>query len=105
MPVNKLMETRWRLLNWNNDRCHAHDRPWTAWLLNNHARLADVLVDAEVVVDVTNSSSFEDAAVLEFFEKSFRNLLVAKADTVGRHHVADQLSVPKRRELLQRLNV
>jgi uncharacterized protein YbjT (DUF2867 family) len=48
--------------------------------------LADVLVDAEVVIDVTNSSSFEDAAVLEFFEKSSRNLLAAEADAgVGRH--------------------
>src|SRR5262245_17407766 len=44
------------------------------------AGLADVLVDAEVVVDVTNSPSFEDAAVLEFFEKSSRNLLAAEAD-------------------------
>src|SRR5215475_7380873 len=34
------------------------------------AGLADVLVDAEVVVDVMESPSFEDAAVLEFFEKS-----------------------------------
>lgn len=45
------------------------------------AGLADVLVDAEVVVDVTNSPSFEDAAVLEFFEKSSRNLLAAEAYT------------------------
>src|SRR5262249_19027599 len=44
------------------------------------AGLADVLVDAEVVVDVTNSPSFEDAAVLEFFEKSTRNVLAAEAD-------------------------
>ena len=47
------------------------------------AGLADVLVDAEVVVDVTNSPSFEDAAVLEFFEKSSRNLLAAEADAGG----------------------
>jgi uncharacterized protein YbjT (DUF2867 family) len=52
------------------------------------AGLADVLVDAEVVVDVTNSPSFEDAAVLEFFEKSSRNLLAAEADAGVGHHVA-----------------
>src|SRR5499433_1866273 len=50
--------------------------------------LADVLVDAEVVVDVTNSPSFEDAAVLEFFERSSRNLLAAEADSGVGHHVA-----------------
>jgi uncharacterized protein YbjT (DUF2867 family) len=47
-----------------------------------------VLVGAEVVVDVTNSPSFEDAAVLEFFEKSSRNLLAAEADAGVGHHVA-----------------
>src|SRR5262245_51968057 len=52
------------------------------------AGLADVLVDAEVVVDVTNSPSFEDAAVLEFFEKSTRNLLAAEANDGVGHHVA-----------------
>jgi uncharacterized protein YbjT (DUF2867 family) len=52
------------------------------------AGLADVLVDAGVVVDVTNSPSFEDAAVLEFFEKSSRNLLAAEADAAVGHHVA-----------------
>jgi uncharacterized protein YbjT (DUF2867 family) len=49
--------------------------------------LAEVLVGAEVVVDVTNSPSFEDAAVLEFFEKSTRNLLTAEADAGVGHHV------------------
>src|SRR5262245_34951613 len=52
------------------------------------AGLPDVLVDAEVVVDVTNSPSFEDAAVLEFFEKSSRNLLAAEADAGVGHHIA-----------------
>jgi uncharacterized protein YbjT (DUF2867 family) len=52
------------------------------------AGLADVLVDAEVVVDVTNSPSFEDAAVLDFFETSTRNLLAAEADAGTGHHVA-----------------
>jgi uncharacterized protein YbjT (DUF2867 family) len=50
--------------------------------------LADVLVAADVVVDVTNSPSFEDAAVLEFFSKSTRNLLAAEADAGVGHHVA-----------------
>ena len=52
------------------------------------AGLADVLVDAEVVVDVLNSPSFEPAAVLEFFETSSRNLLAAEADAGVGHHVA-----------------
>src|SRR5919202_541090 len=39
--------------------------------------LAEALEGAQVVVDVTNSPSFEDAAVLEFFETSARNLLPA----------------------------
>ena len=50
--------------------------------------LAEVLVGAQVVVDVTNSPSFEDAAVLEFFEKSSRNLLAAEADAGVTHHIA-----------------
>ena len=41
------------------------------------AGLLDVMVGAEVAVDVMNSPSFEDAAVLEFFEKSSRMLLAA----------------------------
>ena len=49
--------------------------------------LAEALVNAQVVVDVTNSPSFEDAAVLEFFEKSTRNLLAAEADAGVAHHV------------------
>src|SRR5262245_17261312 len=50
--------------------------------------LADTLVNAAVVVDVTNSPSFEDAAVLEFFSKSTRNLLAAEADAGVCHHIA-----------------
>jgi uncharacterized protein YbjT (DUF2867 family) len=50
--------------------------------------LTEVLVGAQVVVDVTNSPSFEDAAVLEFFEKSSRNLLAAEADAGVGHHIA-----------------
>ncbi|MGH9230697.1 MAG: SDR family oxidoreductase [Acidimicrobiales bacterium] len=50
--------------------------------------LAAVLEDASVVVDVSNSPSFEDAAVLEFFETSTRNLLAADATAGVGHHVA-----------------
>jgi len=53
------------------------------------AGLAEALVDAEVVVDATESPSREDAAVvLEFFETSSRNLLAAEADAGVGHHVA-----------------
>jgi uncharacterized protein YbjT (DUF2867 family) len=50
--------------------------------------LAEVLADAQVVVDVSNSPSFEDKAVLEFFETSGRNLLAAEAAAGVGHHVA-----------------
>jgi uncharacterized protein YbjT (DUF2867 family) len=50
--------------------------------------LAEVLTGASVVVDVSNSPSFEDAAVLAFFETSTRNLLAAEAAASVRHHVA-----------------
>ncbi len=50
--------------------------------------LAEALVGADVVVDVSNSPSFEDAEVLAFFQTSTRNILAAeKAAGVG-HHVA-----------------
>lgn len=52
------------------------------------AGLAEALQGADVVVDVSNSPSFEDAAVLEFFETSTRNLLSAEAAAGVRHHVA-----------------
>ena len=50
--------------------------------------LAEALTGAQVVVDVANSPSFEDKAVLEFFETSGRNLLAAEATAGVRHHVA-----------------
>jgi uncharacterized protein YbjT (DUF2867 family) len=50
--------------------------------------LAEALAGAEVVVDVTNSPSFEDAAVLKFFETSNRNLLPAEEAAGVGHHVA-----------------
>ena len=50
--------------------------------------LAEVMDGADVVVDVSNSPSFEDAAVMEFFQTSTRNLLDAEAAAGVRHHVA-----------------
>lgn len=52
------------------------------------AGLAAVLAGAEVAVDVTNSPSFEDKAVLNFFETSTRNLLAASAHAGVKHYVA-----------------
>ena len=46
------------------------------------------LAGAQVVVDLANSPSFEDKAVLEFFETSGRNLHAAEAAAGVRHHVA-----------------
>ena len=60
--------------------------------------LAEVLKGASVVVDVSNSPDWEDAAVLKFFETSTRNLLTCEAAAGVGHHVAlsvvgtDQLS-------------
>lgn len=51
------------------------------------AGLASAMVDAQVVVDVTNSPAFEDAAVLKFFETSTRNLLAAETVANVKHHV------------------
>jgi uncharacterized protein YbjT (DUF2867 family) len=50
--------------------------------------VADALEGASVVVDVSNSPSWEDAAVLEFFETSTRNLLDAESVAGVTHHVA-----------------
>lgn len=50
--------------------------------------LAPAIEGAEVVVDVSNSPSLDDAAVLKFFETSTRNLLVAEAAAGVGHHVA-----------------
>ena len=50
--------------------------------------LDKALSGAEIVVDVANSPSFEDRAVLTFFETSGRNLLAAEAAAKVRHHVA-----------------
>jgi uncharacterized protein YbjT (DUF2867 family) len=50
--------------------------------------LAEVLQGTAVVVDVSNSPSFEDAAVLEFFESSTRHILGAMTDAGAGHLVA-----------------
>lgn len=50
--------------------------------------LAEVLTGADVVVDVSNSPSFEDAAVLEFFTTATTNILAAEAVAGVGHHVA-----------------
>jgi uncharacterized protein YbjT (DUF2867 family) len=52
------------------------------------AGLAEVLKEAQVVVDVSNSPSFEDAAVMDFFQTSTRNLLSYEAAAGVGHHVA-----------------
>jgi len=61
--------------------------------------LAAALAGVQVVVDVANSPSFEDKAVLEFFETSGRNLLAAEAAAGVEHHVA--LSVVGTRRLAE----
>jgi len=50
--------------------------------------LAEVLKSAQVVVDVSNSPSFEDVAVMNFFQTSTRNLLSYEAAAGVGHHVA-----------------
>jgi uncharacterized protein YbjT (DUF2867 family) len=61
--------------------------------------LANALQGASVVVDVTNSPSWEDAAVLEFFETSTRNLLAYETAAGVEHHIA--LSVVGTEHLLE----
>jgi uncharacterized protein YbjT (DUF2867 family) len=48
----------------------------------------EAVAGAQVVIDLANSPSFEDKAVLEFFETAGRNLLPAEAAAGVRHHVA-----------------
>src|SRR5574341_1055294 len=61
--------------------------------------LAEAIAGANVVVDVSNSPSFEDAAVLKFFQTSTGNLLKAEAAAGVGHHVA--LSVVGTERLLE----
>jgi uncharacterized protein YbjT (DUF2867 family) len=50
--------------------------------------LAEALAGAQVVVDLANSPSFEDAAVMKFFETAGHNLLAAEAAAGVKHHLA-----------------
>ena len=50
--------------------------------------LKEAMTNAQVVIDLANSPSFEDKAVLQFFETSGRNLLPAEAAAGVLHHVA-----------------
>lgn len=50
--------------------------------------LNEAMVGAEVVVDVTNSPSFADQAVMEFFQTSGRNIIMAEEEAGVQHHVA-----------------
>src|SRR5688500_820978 len=52
------------------------------------AGLKEAMAGTQVVIDLANSPSFEDRAVLEFFETSGRNLFAAEAAAGVRHHVA-----------------
>jgi uncharacterized protein YbjT (DUF2867 family) len=58
------------------------------WALPAGEGLTEALAGADVVVDVSNSPSFEETAVLEFFETSTRNIVDAEAATGVGHHVA-----------------
>ncbi|MDX0426043.1 SDR family oxidoreductase [Sinorhizobium medicae] len=50
--------------------------------------LAEVLENTEVVIDLANSPSFEDKAVLEFFQTAGRNLMAAEMYAGVKHHIA-----------------
>jgi uncharacterized protein YbjT (DUF2867 family) len=52
------------------------------------AGLAEAMSDTDVVIDVSNSPSFDDAPVMEFFQTSSRNLLAAETAAGVRHHLA-----------------
>lgn len=50
--------------------------------------LSDALAGAQVVLDLANSPSFEDTAVMDFFETAGRNLLAAEKAAGVKHHIA-----------------
>ena len=52
------------------------------------AGLDEAMTGTDIVVDLANSPSFEDAAVLEFFQTAGRNVLGAEAKAGVRHHLA-----------------
>ncbi|MCM3906405.1 MAG: SDR family oxidoreductase [Pyrinomonadaceae bacterium] len=76
----------------NNLRQHGHEvvaaSPSSGVNTLTGEGLAEALAGAQVVVDVANSPSFEDKAVLEFFETAGRNLLASEATAGVGHHVA-----------------
>jgi uncharacterized protein YbjT (DUF2867 family) len=76
----------------NNLRQHGHEvvaaSPSSGVNTLTGEGLDEALTGAQVVIDVANSPSFEDKAVLEFFETSGRNLLAAEAAAGVGHHVA-----------------
>jgi uncharacterized protein YbjT (DUF2867 family) len=76
----------------NNLRAHGHEAvpasPDTGVNTLTGEGLTEALKGAAVVVDVSNSPSFEETAVLEFFETSTRNMLEAEAAAGVGHHVA-----------------
>jgi uncharacterized protein YbjT (DUF2867 family) len=76
----------------NNLREHGHEAvaaaPNTGVNAITGEGLPEVLKGASVVVDVSNSPSWEDAEVLKFFESSTRNLLTYEATAMVGHHVA-----------------
>src|SRR5262249_31139828 len=49
--------------------------------------LEEAMAGAQVVIDLANSPSFDDGAVLEFFQTSARNLIAAETSSGVRHHV------------------
>ncbi len=73
-------------------RAHGHEAvaaaPETGVNTLTGEGLSQAFAGADVVVDVSNSPSFEDAAVLNFFLTSTRNILAAEATARVRHHVA-----------------
>jgi uncharacterized protein YbjT (DUF2867 family) len=73
-------------------RAHGHEvvpaSPDTGVDTITGAGLVEAIAGADVVVDVSNSPSFEDEAVLKFFETSTRNILDAEARAGVGHHVA-----------------
>ena len=73
-------------------REHGHEAvaasPHTGVNTLNAEGLADVLQGASVVVDVSNSPSFEEAVAMNFFTTSTRNLLSYEAAAGVKHHVA-----------------
>jgi len=76
----------------NNLRERGHDvlaaAPSTGVNSITREGLAQAMDGADIVVDVANAPSWEDQAVLDFFETSSRNLLAAEAAAGVRHHVA-----------------